>query len=73
MFGTKLTHQNPYRVRRKDRSCMLDGLRHDWDLLEQPFRVTYDNGKDYLPVQWTCKFCSVTVNKRYEKPNAVLK
>ena len=73
MFGMTMAHQNPYRVRRQDRSCMLDGLRHDWDLAEQSPKLVFANGTDCLSVEWTSKFCSVTVNKRYEKPRALLK
>ena len=68
-----LAHHSPFRVRRSERSCMLDGIKHEWDIRPQTFSMSLDNGKGYLSVVWTCQFCSVTLNKRYERPNAVLK
>ena len=72
-FVLRLAHQNPFRVRRSERSCMLDGIKHDWDIRPQTFAMKLESSGGYLPVVWTCQFCSVTIKKRYERPNAVLK
>ena len=72
-FGLRLAHHSPFRVRRSERSCMLDGIKHEWDIRPQAFAMKVESSGGYLPVQWTCQFCSVTIQKRYERPNAVLK
>ena len=51
---------------------MLDGIKHEWDIRPQTFSMSLDGGKGYLPVMWTCQFCSVTLTKKYERPKAVL-